>query len=317
MARGGKVDFAELAAAVGEKSVVDREKGIDGVFRANLPVEELAANPENPRTEIGELDDLETLVERQLQPITVVSRSVWLTVYPEHEKSLGDARFVVVNGCRRLAAAREFGRPGLDAVIRDSLASDRASIVAAAITENLARRNLDPIEEAIALNVLIGAAGTAVAAARALGKTEGWVSQRRSLLNLSPELQDLVKKGRVRVRDAREVAKLPHDEQVAALQDRQGHGRSRADSLAENSPVADASGSGRDVTDNVDDLGGRQGEAGDDTSGSSSTPTDPVKTSEAVGRALRRLRADPSAVALALRNVWTAEDISRLVDQLS
>lgn len=216
MARGGKVDFAELAAAVGEKSVVDREKGIDGVFRANLPVEELAANPENPRTEIGELDDLETLVERQLQPITVVSRSVWLTVYPEHEKSLGDARFVVVNGCRRLAAAREFGRPGLDAVIRDSLASDRASIVAAAITENLARRNLDPIEEAIALNVLIGAAGTAVAAARALGKTEGWVSQRRSLLNLSPELQDLVKKGRVRVRDAREVAKLPHDEQVAA-----------------------------------------------------------------------------------------------------
>ncbi|MFW0872969.1 ParB/RepB/Spo0J family partition protein [Rhodococcoides corynebacterioides] len=176
-----------------------------------MPLLHLAANPRNPRGAQTGLDDLASIVDQQLQPVSVVSRTSWLRLWPDD--SIGDAKYVVVNGCRRLAAAHHFGRPSLDVVIRDSLATSASAILAAAITENIARKNFDVMEEARAVDLLANELSSAAEAARRLKRTEGWVSQRRVLLRLHPDLQAVLVGGSMSVRIARELAVLPADTQ--------------------------------------------------------------------------------------------------------
>ncbi|TCN43817.1 hypothetical protein EV641_1257 [Rhodococcus sp. SMB37] len=64
-------------------------------------------NPRDPRDEVGDLSDLATITDRQLQPGTAVGRDAWLTLWPEDKPEVGTAQYVVVNGNRRLAAAIE------------------------------------------------------------------------------------------------------------------------------------------------------------------------------------------------------------------
>lgn len=213
-ARTGRVKLSELASSVGPSSSVDPHPRIDGVFRRDVPLLHLAANPRNPRSAQTDLDDLASITDQQLQPVSVVSRDSWLRLWPDD--AIGDAKYVVVNGCRRLAAAHHFGRPSLDVVIRDSLATSASTILEAAITENIARKNFDVMEEARAVDLLANELSSAAEAARRLKRTEGWVSQRRVLLRLHPDLQAVLVSGAMPVRVARELALLPVDAQTNA-----------------------------------------------------------------------------------------------------
>ena len=214
--KGGRVDLADLAGSVGDSSTVDAPGSSDGVFRANVPLAQLVANPRNPRAEVGNLDDLATIADRQLQPGTVVSRAAWLALWPDDASQLGAARWVVVNGCRRLAACHHYQRVGMDVVIRDSIAANGESILWAAIVENIDRQDFDVLEEAHAVELLVTETGSAAAAAERLGRSAGWISQRRALLKLAPDLQQALRKGEIAVRLARSLAQVPLAEQVDA-----------------------------------------------------------------------------------------------------
>lgn len=282
--KGGRVDLASLATSVGDKSPVDVTVAPpDGLFRANVPLTQLVANPRNPRAAIRNLDDLESIKFRQLQPGTVVSRSAWLALWPEDEQHLDQAQWVVVNGCRRLAAARKFGRDGLDVVIRDSLAADRETVLWAAVVENIDREDFDVLEEAHAVELMVTELGGAGIAAKRLGRSEGWVSQRRALLKLAPELQESLRAGELALRDARSLATVPQADQVAAWQAAQER---------EQQPKGDKAGK------------------------RTPAPADPPSPKAAV-RALRRLRTDPATLATAVRDVFSAEQIEELVSALS
>lgn len=215
MARG-RVSLADLVETVGEKSPVDGDTGTDGLFRANVPLDRLAPNPRNPRDSVGSLDDLASIKDRQLQPATAISRAAHLRLWPDDEPQLGDAKYVVVMGNRRLAAAHEYGRPGLDIVIRDSLASTSAEVIRTAVIENIGRRDLDVIEEARAVQLLVEETGKSADAAALLGKTKGWVSQRLALLKLDPQIQQSLRAGEYAVREARALANVPREAQVKA-----------------------------------------------------------------------------------------------------
>ncbi|WP_420835208.1 ParB/RepB/Spo0J family partition protein [Williamsia herbipolensis] len=210
------MDLADLAGSVGDGSTVDAPVSSDGVFRANVPLEQLVANPRNPRAAVGNLEDLATIADRQLQPGTVVTRSAWLTLWPDDASQLGAARWVVVNGCRRLAACHHYRRPGMDVVIRDSLATDTQSVLWAAIVENIDRQDFDVLEEAHAVELLVTETGSATAAAERLARSPGWISQRRALLKLAPELQQALRDGELAVRLARSLAQVPMAFQVDA-----------------------------------------------------------------------------------------------------
>lgn len=144
-----------------------------------------------------------------------MSRSAYLRLYPE-DSSVVETRWVVVNGCRRLAAARKYGRTDLDIVVKDDVARDRVTLLTAAISESVDRVGFDVIEEAKAVEQLVAECGSGDAAAARLRKTKGWVSQRRALLKLAPELQVALPAGDLALRVARSLAQVPLEQQVAA-----------------------------------------------------------------------------------------------------
>lgn len=214
MARGQRTNLADLAASVGDKSPVDRAapraEEAPGAHLAALS--DLTANPRNPRDDLGSLEDLESIADMQLQPAVVVTKKAYLALYPGDSI---DSRYVVINGCRRLAAAHKFGRNDLAIVVNDEIARDRVTLISASIAENVDRQDFDVIEEAKAVEALVRECGSADGAAERLRKTKSWVSQRRSLLELAPELQTALRRGELALRDARALARVPAWEQVS------------------------------------------------------------------------------------------------------
>ncbi|MZE55076.1 ParB N-terminal domain-containing protein, partial [Streptomyces sp. SID5770] len=183
---------------------------------AGIPLALLVANPRNPRQSLGNLDDLKSIATRQLQPCLVVSAKGFLALWPEDAEKVGTAQYVVVNGCRRLAAAQKFGRPELLIVHDESVAASRGELLGAAVEENIGRQDFDIIEEALAVEAVVAEYASAREAAEARGWTTGWISQRRALLKLSPDMQQALRAGDLAVRDARRLARVPAEQQVAA-----------------------------------------------------------------------------------------------------
>lgn len=282
MSRGGVRSFAALAETIGEKSTIDGASVTSIVPKAgqsrSAPLRDLVGNPRNPRDSLGNLDELASIVKHQLQPVVVVTKGAYQALYPDVAI---DARWVVILGNRRLAAAHKFGRPELDIVIKDELAVDRATLLTAVIAENVDRSGFDVIEEARAVESLVGEYGSADAAAAHLHKSKTWVSQRRALLKLAPELQEATRSGELPIRDARDLARVPLDEQLASWKQEQAD---------RGSPPAP-----KTSTDNsTGDYPGRQGDDGRSEDRQTAAP------SRSVGRALRRFDVDPGALAVAL-----------------
>ncbi|MGV9823377.1 ParB/RepB/Spo0J family partition protein [Nocardia xishanensis] len=283
MARGQRTNLAALASAVGEHSPIE-EKPVRPVGPpTTAPLTELVANPRNPRRDVGDLTDLASIKDRQLQSALVVTRSAYLKLYPEDAEPVGAAHWVVINGCRRLAAAEKYGRTELDIVVKDDIARDRISLLTAAIDENIGRRDFDVVEEAEAVERLVAECGTASEAARRLNRTEGWVSQRRALLKLTPQLQDALRAGELAVRVARSLAQVPHEDQVAAWQASQARDESK--------------------------------EQDKDTPRPETKPR--PASAPHITKVLRRFEAEPRVLAQALKDYLAPEQLAELVSVLT
>ncbi|MDT7847414.1 ParB/RepB/Spo0J family partition protein [Streptomyces justiciae] len=214
---GGTRPVSARRAAIGAATGVPT----DGVAPPNrLPVTRISPNPENPRTSLGDLTELaDSLKEHgQKQAITVMNRDAYIKANPARADDLEpDTTHVVVDGSSRLAAARDAGLTHLNVMVDDEQGSDGDAILESALVANIHRNDLDPLDEAKALQRLLAIHGSQVKLAKRLSKSQGWVSQRLALLNLSPELQAAV--GEEPVELLRSVAKEPHDRQEAALQE--------------------------------------------------------------------------------------------------
>lgn len=208
MARGQRTNLASLANSVGDHSPVEQTAAMTS---HTTPLSDLTPNPRNPRDDLGDLSGLESIADMQLQPAVVVTKSAYLTLYPDDAIT---TRFVVVNGCRRLAAAHKYGRTDLAIVVNDDIARDRITLISASIAENVDRQDFDVIEEAKAVESLVKECGSGHEAANRLHKTEAWVSQRRALLSLAPELQTALRRGELAIREARSLARVPLEQQV-------------------------------------------------------------------------------------------------------
>ncbi len=210
-----------LAALAGERVEAIPGHGDPTLTRVQLAW--LATTPLNRRSSFdpSKLDELgASLRKRQLQAIVVVPADMYLKLWPDHRDHVGEARYVIVAGERRYRAAQRAGLATLQASIQEDVADSRLDLLDAVVTENLERQNLDPIEEAHAVEDMVNeCGGNAAAAAGRFGRSEGWVSQRRSLLKLSPDIQRRVSSGELSVRIARALAGkgLPPEQQAAAL----------------------------------------------------------------------------------------------------
>lgn len=183
-----------------------------------LPLSALAHNPYNPREELKELEELaDSLAARGvIQPLTVVTRAAFLSAHPGQEEALADASHIVVDGNRRLAAATQAGLDDVPVHVDDSFAEDADTLLETALIAAVQHENLDPMDEAQALQRLVGVHGSQRAVARALGKSSGWVTQRMALLKLTPGLKQAVEERTLPVEVARRVGQMPTDEQQEA-----------------------------------------------------------------------------------------------------
>jgi ParB family chromosome partitioning protein len=166
----------------------------------NLPVEHLQRGQYQPRIDMRQdsLEDLADSINAQgiVQPIVVRPIS----------KKGGSQRYEIIAGERRWRAAQMAGLAEIPAVIRD--VPDEAAI-AMALIENIQRENLNPLEEARALDQLIREFDlTHAEAAKAVGRSRASVSNLLRLQDLSEKVKPLLEDRQIEMGHARALLAL-------------------------------------------------------------------------------------------------------------
>ena len=125
-------------------------------------------------------------------------------------------KYEIIAGERRYKAAYIAGLTKVPAVIIDLNDNESAEV---AIVENIQRKNLSPIEEAKSYKKLLDRGYlTQEELASRMGKTQGSISNKLRLLNLSTDVQDALLNNQISERHARSLLKLENeDDQVEVL----------------------------------------------------------------------------------------------------
>ena len=120
-------------------------------------------------------------------------------------------RYELIAGERRWRAAQKAGLSTIPVIVKEVADSDLLEI---ALTENVQREDLNPIEEAQAYQKLIERVGlTQEALASRFGRDRSYITNYLRLLRLPDDLQRLVEDGRLSTGHARTVLGLPHVDQ--------------------------------------------------------------------------------------------------------
>jgi ParB family chromosome partitioning protein len=178
-----------------------------------IPVDLLQRGKYQPRTDMRpeSLEELADSIRAQgvVQPIVV---------RPVGTGSGAGQSYEIIAGERRWRAAQLAGLTEIPAVVRD--VPDEAA-VAMALIENIQRENLNPLEEARALERLISEFEmTHQQAAGAVGRSRAAVSNLLRLLDLGDEIKSLVETRQIEMGHARALLGLADPKlQVAAARD--------------------------------------------------------------------------------------------------
>jgi ParB family chromosome partitioning protein len=120
-------------------------------------------------------------------------------------------RYELIAGERRWRAAQKAGLRTIPVIVKEVADNDLLEI---ALTENVQREDLNPIEEAQAYQKLIERVGlTQESLASRFGRDRSYITNYLRLLRLPEDLQRLVEDGRLSTGHARTVLGLPHVDQ--------------------------------------------------------------------------------------------------------
>jgi ParB family transcriptional regulator, chromosome partitioning protein len=165
---------------------------------STLSVDDIAPNPRQPRRSFDDhaLAELATSIAELgiLQPLLV--------------RASGDGRWELIAGERRLRAARQAGLEEVPVIVVDT--DDRGALERA-LVENIHRADLNPIEEAAALQQLLDDGGlTHEELSRRLGRSRTAITNTLRLLDLSLPLKRMLAEGRLSQGHARALLPLNH-----------------------------------------------------------------------------------------------------------
>lgn len=199
----GKSLDALLAYTGTDLSAAETAEGSLPEKLAQLPVGMIQRGKYQPRREMdpASLEDLASSIRAQgiIQPLIV--------------RPVGN-QYEIIAGERRWRAAQLAGLSEVPVIIRDI--PDEAAI-AIALIENIQRENLNPIEEATALQRLIDEFGmTHQQTADAVGKSRAAVTNLLRLLALPDEVKVMLAKGLLEMGHARTLITLPEAVQLEA-----------------------------------------------------------------------------------------------------
>ncbi|MDX2422106.1 MAG: ParB/RepB/Spo0J family partition protein [Amphritea sp.] len=196
-----------------EEAVTEiQQDGKDGYCL--MSVDQIQRGKYQPRRDLEPqaLEELANSIRAQgvMQPIVV--------------RPIADNLYEIIAGERRWRASQMAGLETIPAIIRD--VPDEAAI-AMALIENIQRENLNPMEEAIALDRLkIEFELTQQEVADAVGKSRSAVTNLLRLMHLSDEVKKMLEHGDLEMGHARALLTLDTNAQLKAAQDVAGRGLS-------------------------------------------------------------------------------------------
>ncbi|MEX2478679.1 MAG: ParB/RepB/Spo0J family partition protein [Gracilimonas sp.] len=181
-----------------EKSIVKPEDRVNIVLF--VPVDHIRKNPHQPRKEFDEekLDELGASIKKHglIQPITV--------------RYIGEKRFELISGERRLRAAKLAGLKEIPAFIREA---DDEQSMAFALIENIQREELNPLEVALGYKRLLEEFDyTQAEVAERVGKNRTTVTNMLRLLNLPDFIQSALKSNQISMGHARALITIEDEE---------------------------------------------------------------------------------------------------------
>lgn len=170
---------------------------------AEIPMDQILANPDQPRTIFDKeaLEELASSIKELgiIQPITV--------------RRAENNQFQIISGERRFRASKMAGLSAIPAYIR--LADDQ-EVLEMALVENIQREELDPIEIALSYQRLIDECQlTQEAMSERVGKKRSTITNYLRLLKLQPLIQAGLRDKMISMGHARALINVSHeDEQV-------------------------------------------------------------------------------------------------------
>lgn len=200
-----KKEASEVQKEAIKKTISDPVERVNVVL--NVPVDHIRANPNQPRNEFDE-ERLEELAESikthgLIQPITV--------------RYIGEKRFELISGERRLRATKIAGIPEIPAYIREA---DDEQSMAFALIENIQREDLNPLEIAMAYKRLVDEFEyTQAEVANRVGKNRTTVTNMMRLLNLPDFIQAALVNGDITIGHARALITIENPRAQSNLLD--------------------------------------------------------------------------------------------------
>lgn len=178
--------------------------GGGGILRRVLPIAQLSAGQFQPRQEFNEeaLSDLAQSIREHglIQPILV--RPI----------ASRDGEYEIVAGERRWRAAQMAQLHEVPVIIREL---DDATTLELALIENLQRQDLNVLEEAQAIALLISQFGyTHEKAGQRMGKSRAYISNILRLMELEGSVRTLITEGKISAGHARALLPLSAMEQI-------------------------------------------------------------------------------------------------------
>ena len=169
---------------------------------AAIALDQLLPGKYQPRTRMdeGSLFELAESIRSQgvMQPVLV--------------RGVGDSRYEIIAGERRVRAAKLAGLDEVPVLVRDV---PDESAAAMSLIENIQREDLNPLEEAHGLKRLTDEFGlTHELAAQAVGRSRSAASNLLRLLNLTEPVQQLLMAGDIDMGHARALLPLEGAQQI-------------------------------------------------------------------------------------------------------
>lgn len=171
----------------------------------NIPVQHIRPNPHQPRSDFKEeaLEELASSISKHglIQPITV--------------RYLGEKRFELISGERRLRASKLAGIDEIPAYIRE--ANDE-QLISFALIENIQREQLNPLEISLGYQRLVDECGyTQSEVAERVGKNRTTVTNMLRLLQLPDFIQAALRDERITTGHARALINLKSEDDQKRL----------------------------------------------------------------------------------------------------
>ncbi len=171
-----------LDALFGNSPILEEVNENDQI--QNLKITEVEPNKDQPRRHFDEeaLEELAESIKRYglIQPIVVTKK---------------DGYYEIVAGERRWRACKKAGLTEIAAIVRDN---DERKNKEIALIENIQRENLNPIEKALGIKLLMEEYNlTQMQVSEIIGKSRSAIANTVRLLNLDERVIELVKQGKI------------------------------------------------------------------------------------------------------------------------